>query len=51
MCTLTWLITPEGYEVFFNRDEQKIRPQAISPTWDPVLKAIYPVDTQGGAHG
>lgn len=48
MCTLTWLITPEGYEVFFNRDEQKIRPQAIPPTWDPILKAIYPIDTQGG---
>lgn len=48
MCTLSWLIIPEGYEVFFNRDEQKTRPQAIPPAWDPVLKAIYPIDPQGG---
>ena len=25
MCTLSWLATPNGYEVFFNRDEQRTR--------------------------
>lgn len=31
MCTLTWLRTADGYQVFFNRDELKTRPGAAPP--------------------
>ncbi len=32
MCTLTWWSHPEGYDVFFNRDEQKSRLAALPPS-------------------
>lgn len=32
MCTVTWLLRPAGYDVFFNRDELKTRPPALPPT-------------------
>jgi uncharacterized protein with NRDE domain len=48
MCTLTYRLTSQGYQLFFNRDEQKTRPQAIQPTINPSLNAIYPIDTSGG---
>lgn len=47
MCTLTYLLNDDGYEVFFNRDEQHSRPLAIVPELNNNLKAIYPVDPQG----
>ena len=31
MCTVTWLATPGGYELFFNRDELRSRLRARSP--------------------
>ncbi len=46
MCTLSWLYTPAGCEIFFNRDEQRARADALPLT----VKngAAYPVDPQGG---
>lgn len=32
MCTASWLITPGGYELFFNRDERRTRLPATPPT-------------------
>lgn len=48
MCTLTYRLTEEGYQVFFNRDEQITRSQAISPEINALLKAAYPIDPTGG---
>ena len=47
MCTLTYRLTEAGYELFFNRDEQRSRTQAIPPRIDLALGAIYPVDPIG----
>lgn len=47
MCTLTYLLTPSGYELFFNRDEQRTRASALFPSFNATHKAIYPVDPQG----
>jgi hypothetical protein len=48
MCTLTYRLTELGYQLFFNRDEQITRPQAIKPTKNITLKAVYPIDPTGG---
>jgi hypothetical protein len=45
MCTLSYLLTHKGYELFFNRDEQRTRPIALPPK--VYKEAIYPVDPQG----
>jgi len=47
MCTLTYLLTDNGYELFFNRDEQRSRLPAIPPKFNKAKSAIYPVDPQG----
>ena len=47
MCTLTYRLHETGYELFFNRDEQRSRAQAVAPKLNSVLKAIYPVDPIG----
>lgn len=50
MCTISWFYHRNGYEVFFNRDEQISRPKAIPPevkTTNPV-RGIMPLDPQGG---
>lgn len=41
MCSVTWSLSETGYQVFFNRDEQKSRALALAP-------AIY--DRQGVSH-
>ncbi len=48
MCTLTYRLTEQGYQLFFNRDEQRTRPQAIQPTKNTLLKSVYPIDPTGG---
>ncbi len=50
MCTLSWSRNKEGYQVFFNRDEQRSRspaeiPQCIDHNGIPVL---LPLDPDGG---
>lgn len=49
MCTVSWFITADGYELFFNRDEQKTRPTALAPVVFTQKKARYlmPVDPEG----
>jgi len=47
MCTLTYLINSYGYQLFFNRDEQRSRPIAIAPVYDPQYHAIFPIDPLG----
>ncbi|MER2491369.1 NRDE family protein [Catenovulum sediminis] len=47
MCTLTWFVKPDGYQLFFNRDEQRSRVEAITPAFDPQLNAALPIDPQG----
>ena len=48
MCTLTYRLTAQGYQLFFNRDEQRTRPQAVPPTIDEALQSAYPIDPTGG---
>jgi len=47
MCTLSWILNEHGYEVFFNRDEQRTRAKAIPPFLDKNFGTIMPVDPQG----
>jgi hypothetical protein len=46
MCTLSYFLTDDGYELFFNRDEQKTRATALAPELHNAM--IYPIDPQGG---
>lgn len=48
MCTLSWLLKKDGYEVFFNRDEQHSRKKAIEPSLQHNSHIIMPIDPQGG---
>jgi len=50
MCTVSWLLANDGYQVFFNRDEQKGRALAYSPKYfnDLGIKYLMPVDPVGG---
>ncbi|KJY75639.1 NRDE family protein [Vibrio nigripulchritudo] len=50
MCTVSWLLTDNGYQVFFNRDEQKSRAQAVPPTpfCQQGVEYLMPVDPDGG---
>ena len=50
MCTISWRISSEGFDVFFNRDESKTRVLALKPSvnYDFGVNAIYPLDPQGG---
>ncbi|MBL4831185.1 MAG: NRDE family protein [Aliivibrio sp.] len=49
MCTLSWVIEAEGYQLFFNRDEQKHRAPALSPEIFTTnkLSVVMPVDPIG----
>ncbi len=57
MCTISWFYDGSDYHVFFNRDEQVLRPRAISPkvyslqnqiNKDLSIDAIMPLDPLGG---
>lgn len=49
MCTLTWRITDNGYQVLFNRDEQKTRSIALPPQTfqQDDCYALMPIDPDG----
>lgn len=50
MCTATWLIRPEGFDLFFNRDEKNERSPADGPQ-ELVLggrRVLAPRDPDGG---
>ncbi|MEM7395559.1 MAG: NRDE family protein [Verrucomicrobiota bacterium] len=50
MCTVTWAQREEGYELFFNRDEQRTRPPAESPALRLIdgVEVLAPLDPPGG---
>lgn len=50
MCTVTWLNSENGYEVFCNRDELKTRKPALPPRFAECRGARYlaPVDADAG---
>ena len=50
MCTATWTISKNGYELFFNRDELKTRLIAAPPTMAAVnrIRYISPADADAG---
>ncbi|EEY99357.1 hypothetical protein VOA_001706 [Vibrio sp. RC586] len=51
MCSVTWYLSDTGYQVFFNRDEQKSRALALPPALYELQGAsvLMPLDPQG--HG
>ena len=50
MCTLTWAWSADGYELFFNRDEQRTRAAALPPSLHERAgtRWIAPTDPDGG---
>jgi len=48
MCTLSWLAEPGGYQLWFNRDEQRRRARAEQPRYHSATGALYPIDPEGG---
>ena len=50
MCTVSWLVDSDGYQLFFNRDEQRSRSRALAP--QPLqqtdCKVLMPIDPDGG---
>ena len=51
MCTASWICEANGFELFFNRDEQRTRPPALPPRLETVegVRAVLPRD--GQEHG
>ncbi|MGB1321138.1 MAG: NRDE family protein [Vibrio gallaecicus] len=50
MCSVSWLLEEHGYQVFFNRDEQKSRALALPPKKYRVnnVDVMMPLDPTGG---
>ncbi|NBB79960.1 MAG: hypothetical protein GVY36_11030 [Verrucomicrobia bacterium] len=51
MCTLSWQVHPQGYDLCFTRDEQRSRALAESPAVHQVDEGLHylaPTDPQGG---
>ena len=50
MCTVSWLVDTDGYQLFFNRDEQRSRSRALAPQafQKQDSKVLMPVDPDGG---
>lgn len=50
MCTASWLIHPQGFELFFNRDESVRRGPALAPQVLVLagVRALLPVDSDAG---
>lgn len=51
MCTASWICEADGFELFFNRDEQRSRPSALPPRPETIdgVRALLPLD--GQEHG
>ena len=49
MCSVSWLIDDSGYQIFFNRDEQKTRAQALPPSVQQMdgMNVLMPIDPVG----
>ena len=50
MCTATWLRHDDGFTLCFNRDESKLRDDALPPTIHTIdnTKVLMPIDPEGG---
>jgi hypothetical protein len=50
MCTATWILMDRGYELFFNRDELRVRGEAKRPAVTSIdgARCIYPEDADAG---
>ena len=50
MCTMTWFVTADGYELFFNRDERLSRSRAELPSYHEEQGVSYlsPTDSDAG---
>ena len=54
MCTMTWFLNQDGYQLFFNRDEQITRSRALPPSIQEhrsaagSLRYISPTDADAG---
>lgn len=50
MCTVSWFTTKNGYELFFNRDESRIRAEALPPQVRVAqnCSVLSPIDTEAG---
>ena len=50
MCTVSWMLQANGYQLFCNRDEKKTRPIALPPRVHSCagVQFLAPVDTQSG---
>jgi hypothetical protein len=50
VCTASWLIGPDGYDLLFNRDELRTRPIALPPRRGERngVRYLAPIDRQGG---
>ncbi len=50
MCTMTWFVSDQGFELFFNRDERKSRRRAQLPTiqCSDGVQYVSPTDTDAG---
>lgn len=50
MCTVSWLVRPDGYELYFNRDELRTRKPAEPPRiWQRgAVRFLAPVDGEAG---
>lgn len=50
MCTVSWAETPEGYELFCNRDERRTRKAAHAPTvrTSRGVRFLAPTDAEAG---
>ena len=50
MCTISWALHHDGYDVFFNRDEANLRSKALPPVFDEEdgCGFMAPIDPDGG---
>lgn len=48
MCTASWITGPPGFELFFNRDEQRSRPAGHAPAvhTERGVQLVFPLDGQ-----
>lgn len=51
MCTVSWSFSPEGYELYCNRDEQRDRLPALPPRLQSRRGVPYVTPVDGGAGG
>ncbi len=51
MCTVSWAFSSQGYDLFFNRDEQKSREKAKPPSMGEKSGVKYISPEDGRSHG